>query len=248
MEQLPFFTHVPKTAGTAVRKKLLYPNIPPGKRGQSRGFKELISTNWAGCRWLEGHFPYGIHRYMRGLEGTPVYFTMLRKPIEQAISYYYFIHFCSRKPDSSYEHPLYSEVQKYDLLEFYFQPQHRNIQTRFIGGYLWHRLRDSPLLSPLDGWLLQTAKRHLREQYACYGLVSRFDQSMEMFGELFGWKVDLPESRVKPTRDRPTAEDLSNSTLAKLRDNMSLDVELHRYAVQHFEDQAQFEDLFAHSV
>ena len=177
-----------------------------------------------------------------------MYFTMLREPTEQAISYYYFIHSCSTQPDSSYEHPLYSEVRKYDLLEFYSQPQHRNIQTRFIGGYLWDRLRDSRLFAPFDEWLLQTAKRHLREQYTCYGLVSRFDQSMEMFADLFGWKVDLPESRVKPTRDRPTAEDLSNSTLSRLRDRMNLDVELHRYAVRHFEAQPQFENVFAHNV
>ena len=237
MEQLPFFTHIPKTAGTAVRKKLLYPNIPPGKRGQSRGFKELISTNWAECRWLEGHFPYGIHRYMRGLQGTPVYFTMLREPIEQAISYYYFIHSCSTQPDSSYEHPLYPEVQKYDLLEFYSQPQHKNIQTRFIGGYLWHQLRDSSFFKPLDGWLLQTAKRHLLEEYACYGLVSRFEKSLRMFAELFGWDVSLPQKRVKANTDRPTEGNLSRRTLARLRERLSMDIELYQYAKKCFSNQ-----------
>jgi hypothetical protein len=245
MKALPFFTHIPKTAGTAVRKKLLYPSIPPSQRGHSRGFKELLSTNWSEIKWLEGHFPYGIHRYMRGLDGIPVYFTMLRKPLEQAVSYYYFIHSCSTQPESSYEHPLYPEVQKYDLVEFYSQPQYQNIQTRFIGGYLWHRLRDSAFLSPLDGWLLQTAKQHLIKQYRCYGLVSRFDESLKMFAKLFGWEVDLPGERVKANRGRPTIDDLSKSTIERLRDNMRLDVELYEYAVRHFENQAQFKSLFS---
>lgn len=245
MDDLPFFTHIPKTAGTAVRKKLLYPNIPVDRRKESQGFRHLLTTNWSGCKWLEGHFPYGVHRYMRGLDGIPVYFTMLRDPIEQAISYYYFIHTCSTKPGDSYEHPLYPEVQKYDLLEFYAQPQHKNIQTRFLGGCLWHRLRNSRLLAPLDGWLLETAKDHLRRRYACYGLADQFNQSLQMFAELFNWPVDLPEKRVKSNPERPTKSELSTSTLSTLREHMCLDVELYQYAVEHFGEQSVFKNLFA---
>ena len=237
MDGLPFFTHIPKTAGTAVRKKLLYPNIPVDKRKESQGFRHILTTNWSGCIWLEGHFPYGVHRYMRGLDGNPVYFTMLRDPIEQAISFYYFIHTCSTKPGDPYEHPLYPEVQKYDLLEFYAQPQHKNIQTRFLGGCLWHRLRNSRLLAPLDGWLLRTAKQHLLEEYACYGLVSRFEKSLRMFAGLFGWDVSLPQKRVKANTDRPTEGDLSRRTLARLRERLSMDIELYQYAKKHFSNQ-----------
>lgn len=247
MRKLPFFTHIPKTAGTAVRKQLLYPNIPVNRRGESRGYWELLRKEWSDCWWLEGHFPYGIHRYMRGLPGKPIYFTMLRDPLEQAISYYYFIHSCSTQPDSSYKHPLYDQARRFDLVDFYAQPEHQNIQTRFLAGCLWDRLRNHRLLSVIDHSLLATAKEHLLNRYSCFGLVSNFEISLRMFGRLFGWEVNIPDRKVKKTRDRPAVEDLARASRRTLREHLHLDVALYEFANCHFSRQDRFSELASHS-
>lgn len=230
------FTHIPKTAGTAIRKQLLYSNIPSEERGTCHGIRELLLRNWSGCRWLEGHFPYGIHHYMRGIKQTPVYFTMLRNPVEHALSYYSFIK-SSSESGGSFIHPHYKDVCRHTLVDFYSLPRHRNMQTRFIAGVLYHRV--SKLSAPplLENLMLSTAKKHLLEKYACYGLVFQFEKSLSMFADLLGWTVDLPDERIKSNPDRPVTEDLSSDMLDALREKLHLDIELYSFALEHFSQQ-----------
>jgi len=81
---------------------------------------------------MPGHLPYGIHRFVSG-EGQPRYYTMLRDPVERAISFYYEC-LWPRGDKKVADHPEHATAWKHDLIDFYQIPRFRNVQTRMIAG------------------------------------------------------------------------------------------------------------------
>lgn len=229
-----FFVHIPKTAGTSIRKHLLYPNVSEKNTGHCYGLKDLLRSNWGGVRWLEGHHPYGIHQFMRGLEGRPTYFTMLREPLKRAVSFYYFLRDAKSE---SYEHPRHSDAMENDIASFYKLPRYQNVQTRFIAGVIWHRLNHLSRASTLANCMLRVAKKNLLEKFDCFGLTERHDQSLELFAKTFDWNYTTPKSRVKPTTDRPSVSDLDSHERNTIREANRLDSALYQFAVSHFDAQ-----------
>lgn len=219
-----------------MRKTLLYPNISETKRCQANGLRELLSRDWSNCRWLEGHVPYGVHRLMKGWSSSPVYFTMLRRPIKQAISYYYFV---LHSKSSSYEHPHYRDAAENSLTEFYKIPRHQNLQTRYLAGYLCNRVRNWCGFSIYDSLLLRLAKKHLIHQYISYGLVERFEASLELIASHFGWEYEIPQKRIKsnPFKHRPHPEDLSRGQRVSLQASLDADCKLYAFAKDSFNQQ-----------
>jgi len=57
-------------------------------------FKKLPPDASNSIRFIRGHFEFGVHKY---LYRPYTYITMLRHPIERAISWYYFV---KQNPDS----------------------------------------------------------------------------------------------------------------------------------------------------
>src|SRR6185503_6377926 len=129
------FCHVPKTAGTTLNRiiesqynPLRIHSIPGAKRivGIER-FKRLPEPRRRKIRVLKGHVEYGLHAY---LPQPSTYMTMLREPVAQVISSYYY-------GLSSKAHPLVeimnarntTHEEYVDLAQWA-----NNLQTKLLGG------------------------------------------------------------------------------------------------------------------
>mgnify|MGYP003573496753 FL=1 len=90
MQEIIIFLHIPKTAGTSLRRIVeqqvpadrllsLYPPFAPsdGERVRER----LMS----GTRYLFGHLNYGVHKIV-AVDAR--YITLLREPVSRVVSYY----------------------------------------------------------------------------------------------------------------------------------------------------------------
>lgn len=228
-----FFTHIPKTGGTSLKQSLIWQNIPRDQMAMFLGYRDLLLHPPRGFWYLEGHYSYGIHHWIRSpLNGEPYYIVVLREPLDQAISYYFFVLQCNY---SHYQHPNLIDAQTRSLAEFYQLPRYQNMQTRQISGWPW-----SPLLSHLPrglgaGALLQQAMDHLSSAYGSFGLLEQLDRYQQILAEELGWINHNIRNQSKVTRSRPQIADLDRDTIAAIRAANSLDFQLYEYA----------QDLFA---
>lgn len=224
-----FLTHIPKTAGTSMRRAVLDPHTPESSRHRPSGHLSALCTRGS-FDLVEGHFPYGTH-HLYGI-GDPRYFVMLREPLDRSVSNYYFIKSCD---GPSYVHPRIEDVKQNSLVEFYRKAQYQNTQTRFLSGIGWEYAgRHLPLNNRLGQWALTRAKFNLKHRYEAFGLKERFEDSVQVIASSLGVEPEWPEKRHKATPDRPSVEDLPEATQRALRRSNSLDVELHSFAVDLF--------------
>jgi hypothetical protein len=80
-----FLTHVPKTAGTSMRKAVFEPRVSESDIYSFSGIRRALSSR-VEFDLLTGHHPYGVHKLYA--VNTPRYFVMLRDPIDRAIYQY----------------------------------------------------------------------------------------------------------------------------------------------------------------
>src|SRR5215831_12159156 len=114
------FLHIPKAGGTTMSRILERQYCLAGSywtewnRPSLQAFMELPQQHRAKIRLVYGHLGFGVHEF---LPRPARYLTLLRDPIERAISHYYFIR---RTP----RHPIYREVmsQRMTLLDYIKSP------------------------------------------------------------------------------------------------------------------------------
>lgn len=162
---------------------------------------------------------------------------MLRDPVDRAISKFYF----TKMGDKPwYSHPNLAEVQGNELVGFYRNPVHQNLQTRFVAGLVSEWIgRYISFNGPIGTLILKQAKQNLLKTYEAYGLKERFEESAALFANRIGAQPVVSEKRRKKTRDRPAKEELSRGTIRDLRTLNSLDVKLYDFAVQRFKSQKE---------
>ena len=134
MSELIIFTHIPKTSGTSFKKTIIEPNIKNVNILKNKGIKDFKNQIDNNHRFASSHIPYGLHLFTNR---EVKYITFLRDPIERAISYYYFI---QDQDPTYYIHPerIYSE--NLTIAEFYQLKKFQNWQTRFLAGFMEHKL------------------------------------------------------------------------------------------------------------
>ena len=162
----------------------------------------------------------------------PLYFTILRDPIERAISHYYNI-LHPRGDKDVPDHPDYEVARTHDLLEFYQLPRFQNLQTRMIAGIAAARLGRFVDLNETR-WLgeivLRLATRNLRTTYTGIGLTERFEETARRFAGRLNVAYEPRENKSKVVPDRPRADDLSAAERDALRQLNRLDMELYDVA------------------
>jgi Sulfotransferase family len=225
-----FFTHIPKTAGTSFKLGLILPNVAPEKILQFEGVRALLREGRKPFDFLDGHYPYGIHWF--GAGSTPVmYVTILREPVDRAISQYYFIKQCDT---DDYQHPDLEDTRRWDIGSFYAQPKHQDLQTKFTAGLLAMKLTSwfpRALPKPL---LLARAKHNLSKKYHLVGLVERMAEFEEMVAKQMGWRNLKIRDHSKVTRNRPAIDAISDATKTAILSGNRLDVELYAFAEKLF--------------
>jgi hypothetical protein len=246
-----FFIHVPKTAGTTLIP-LIDMHFHEREICPAQLWRELVripQETLPAYRLFRGHFGGG------GLDSflpkPPICMTMLRAPLPLAVSTFKFI---QREPGTRV-HKLVHDMNL-DLAGFLDHSETRgkiaNKQTRHLSFCLEHDPESGPIfmhdesLAVIDGWVkrhrarvaprerLERAKAKLRD-CAFFGLVERFEDSMDLMCHTFGWPPVGPvqKLRVAPHRDREQLDDTLLKRVAELNDQ---DIELYAFAERLFDE------------
>lgn len=229
------FLHIGKTAGATMRQalrrqypdrlvmELRAPTVRPGRLrrdGAVEHFASLPEPERARPRLIVGHFTYGLHE---AVPRPSTYVTLLREPTALVLSQY---HHVRRHPG----HLLHEAAKAHPDLRSYIESgislEMDNSQTRALAG---------DTTTPFGGCtpaMLEAAKVHLDSAFRVVGITERFDESLVMMREAFGWDrlryvpINVDRSRREP----PTAADLE-----LVRSHNELDLQLYAWAMERFE-------------
>ncbi|MCP5094371.1 MAG: sulfotransferase family 2 domain-containing protein [Chloroflexi bacterium] len=227
------FLHIPKTAGTTLHRiiKRQYPekaifSITADVGGSLSQLDALSESEKLDIQMLKGHMDFGLHQR---LPNPSRYFTIFREPIDRVVSYYYHI---LRSPNHPF-HPQITEnnLSLRDCLEQGFDPSMENYQTRMLAG-VWGSLAFGECTEET----LATAKTNLREWFEVVGLTERFDETLLLLKQAFGWH-NITYKRENVARNRPGIRKIDAETMALLQAANQLDKELYVYAQSLFEQQ-----------
>jgi tetratricopeptide (TPR) repeat protein len=252
-QELIIFAHIPKTAGTSINETLeqnysqifnLYtkknPNLTTVKDwidNFNQSVVESIAKNDFQTKVLRGHIGLGIHEFLKYQSCT--YITVLRHPVDRVVSHYYFF----SRPESS------SKLIKDDmsLEDFILQRKYTivdNLQTRFLSGLGWQKttvgkdLYDKKFSLKYGNChddMLSCAKNNLAS-HILFGLQDRFDESLELFKNVLGWKNIALDTQKNVNVKRPKKQ--LDPELAKLIEaENKWDLELYNYARDLFDKQ-----------
>jgi hypothetical protein len=173
-------------------------------------------------RLIRGHFDLSIGRL---LPADTRFFTLLRDPVERAISHYY--HYRRKTAD-----PVHALAMQSTLAEWVSAcglVEMDNGQTRRLAGEM------SLPCGQVTPQLLERAKRNLAGRFAVVGLTERFEESLILLHRAFGWPLYRIDSRNVGS-DRPPRAGVNEETLEVIRKHNRFDLELYRFGAALFED------------
>lgn len=227
-EEALVFIHLYKTAGTTLNRIIEWEY--PLRRICS------IEPNWWEwhfqriTRWrperlqrmdvFKGHMPFGLHRV---LPRPAVYVTVLRDPVERAISDYYF----ARR---FIPHRHHRAAQTLSLEQYFLHKHEHSLQSRMLAGgnsrALFSRVCDASVLNK--------AKENLASRFAVVGLTERFDETLALLKISLGWKIKRYRS-FRVSHNRLPNDLIPDSTIRLIREKERFDLEIYDYAVTLFE-------------
>ncbi len=182
-----------------------------------------------------GHATYGVHEL---IPRPSTYITMLREPVRLVNSLY---HYIRRTPRHILHAPLVS--QNLTLEEFVtsgLSLETDNSQTRAIAG---------DTSTPFGGCtpeLLRLAKEHLEERFSVVGLTERFDESLLLLGQAFGWtRLHYVSANVAPSAERTAP---SPHVIELIKTQNRLDVELYAWATDRLEQHIAADPSFPEAL
>jgi sulfotransferase famil protein len=181
--------------------------------------RDILARN--DLRAVMGHFCYGIHRH---ITKKTQYVTLLRNPVERAISLYHHI-----KP----------EVPLIDLLSAENSIEFRNDQTRRIAG---------PAQTPSNTAYkdqFTKAKTHLGEKFTVVGTTERFDEVLVLLSIVFGWNSVPNYLPHHVNISRPKSNYVNPETRKKIIEENLYDLELYNFANKILDEHiSQYGDKF----
>ncbi len=209
-KEIVIFSHIPKTAGTTIRKIM---DEQYGKKNVI-GHQKLTSIPQVKMDQVEaiyGHCRFGIHKE---IFHPCTYITMLRDPVERVISTYYY----AKRKEKNRMHQLANSRGFKEFIEE--ELMHRrapliNHQTRFISG------EKKPNL--------EKAIENIHEYYTVVGITELFDESIFLMKTFLGWH-HLDYTKENVTVNRPKQHDLPQETIDLIKEYNQLDIELYNYS------------------
>jgi hypothetical protein len=225
--------HIPKTAGSALRRVLSKEygeryRKAPNTFTHADVAEERLRARAAGEGGepplaLAGHIVFGLRAV---LPPDSRFVTVLRDPVERTLSHYAYL-VAPRDPVER-PHGLLDRATPYrpelSLAEALDDRRYLpdNLQTRMIV------CRRSPF-EELPADALEQAKEHLRSRFAFVGVTERFDEFASLLARAFAWAPRVPP-RKKVGGPRPARESLSPDELHALEGHDALDLELYALA------------------
>jgi Galactose-3-O-sulfotransferase len=229
MRSALIFLHVPKSAGTTFNRIMDWEYNPlrvysiNGRyfRWSYRRLCQLSPKRLARIQVFKGHMPFGLHRL---LPQQSTYLTILRDPVDRAISSYYFT-------INDRFHPDRHIVRKLSIAQFVQTYQPSNEQTKMIAG-------TNPAYDFLAGECtpetLRIAIENLQHRFTFVGLSERFEESLALAKVLFGWQIRRYAS-FRITRGRPPKSTIAPETRELIEQHNRFDVVLYQEGTRIFE-------------
>ncbi|MHC4775849.1 MAG: sulfotransferase family 2 domain-containing protein [Planctomycetota bacterium] len=244
---LLIYFHIPKNAGTTLGRmiklklgfwppaRLLHHTVTlgyyhvPEAGPRMDAIRRLSQRDQQRVRFFEGHVGFGVHKF---LPQPNTYITMLRDPIDRALSVYYALR----------QHRLLPEDTTLETFLRHGDPQRvwwiDNAQVRYLAGDDGHIVNTPQGTCPPD--LLEVAKRRLDEHFLFVGITERFDASVILLRRILGWR-SCYYATSNVTRERRSKEEMPPPTLDLLREYNTLDLALYDHARARFEDRLREE-------
>jgi len=177
------FCHIPKTAGTSVRRALrqAFPDMVTVYGGELRlgapdaqWIAELRSRTPSPAL-LYGHFSFGVHRF---LDVPPRYAAFLRHPVDRIVSLY---RHHAADTEATFHRRIRDGMTLAEFVASHDTEENNNHMCRVIGGIL-----PQPGVRVEDPAVVDAAVVNLREHFVFVGLVESFAQSMDALARLVG--------------------------------------------------------------
>ncbi len=232
-ESVLFFLHIPKTAGSTLHKIIekqysanevfTIHGVNPQKHID--GFKNWSTLEKKRIQVVKGHMNFGLHESI----GKPAtYITMLRHPIDRAISTYYFV---LRDPRHHlHEYVNSNQISLKDFVCDGLFTDMDNGQTRRLSGVSVGRLSGYKEVNFGECYpeLLEQAKHNIDQYFAVIGIQEKFDESLLIMKKKMNWKKCYYVKRnVSNIRlDRQEISDDCYSAIAQFND---LDMKLYEF-------------------
>jgi hypothetical protein len=140
--------------------------------------------------------------------GPCIHVTMLRNPVDRVISHYYYAKNVMKE----------NNVARYSLEEFAQLSWVANLQTQFIAG-------GSPNI--------EQAISNLKS-FGFFGITEMFSESLLLMEKTFKWK-SIQYLRENVNEKKPKNETISKTTIKKIEEANSLDIQLYKWAKKEFE-------------
>ena len=222
------FIHLYKTGGTTLNRIIEWEYKlsricsvePTWWRWSYQRIMRWSPARLAGMDVFKGHMPFGLHRL---IPRPASYITVMREPVERAISDYYFAR--RFKP-----HPHHRAALALTLEEFFVQKHEHNLQSRILAGPNSHEL----FPSRCDTAVLAAAKENLARQFIVVGLTERFDETLALLKVMLGWNVKRYRS-FRVADNRIPKERIPARTLELIQEWEKFDMALYGYASSLFE-------------
>jgi hypothetical protein len=181
-------------------------------------FELLPEQERARPRLIAGHTIFGLHELV---PRPSTYITMLRDPVRLAVSQYSFV----QRTEGHRHHEAARGMSLAAYANSGLSLEMDNSQTRALSGDV-----GTPFGECTEE-MLQVAKRNVDEHFSVVGLTERFDESLVLLGEAFGWRrlwyvrANVARSGVR----------LSADERRLLEERSSLDMELYAWATERFD-------------
>jgi len=217
------FVHIPRTGGTTLNDILSRQCRPeelvalgPEVQDALTHLRSTSKEERARIRIAQGHVPYGFHEL---IPGPAAYLTLLREPLERVASFFHYV----TQENQHYLHDFTSleATTLKDLVESRATSTVDNFQVRLLSG-VWY---DVPF-GELGREHLDRALANL-ETFAVVGLTERFDESLLLMRDAFGWD-DLYYERLNQSKSRRPSSALAQDDIDAVMRVNELDAELYR--------------------
>ena len=223
------FIHLYKTGGTTLNRIIEWEYKlsricsvePTWWRWSYQRIMRWSPARLAGMDVLKGHMPFGLHN---SIPRPANYVTVLREPVERAISDYYFAR--RFKP-----HMHHRAALQLTLEEYFLEKHEHNLQSRILAGPNSHEL----FPTVCDSATLTVAKENLARHFIVVGLTERFDETLALLKVALGWKVKRYRS-FRVAGNRISKQLVAPATLALIREKERFDLALYSYGSSLFEE------------